>query len=100
MFIPNIHESLQEQSIDVVLNDKPGAFHAYISIGGLNYNRTLTFLRTLTPRWKQTVDYECTYQMKLIGTSFNQFGSVLTVSGVKLLVMRGKYVTLCISGLN
>ena len=70
-----------------------------LCISGLSYNRTLTFSRALTPRWKHTVDYECTYQMELIGTSFNQFGSVITVLGVKLLVVNGLNVTLCMTSM-
>ena len=33
-----------------------------------NHNRTQTIFRTLTPKWKQTSDYECTHQMELFDT--------------------------------
>ena len=42
-----------------------------------------TIFRTLTPKWKQTSDYECTHQMELFDTHFAYFGQVLLVSGLK-----------------
>ena len=48
--------------------------------------------RTLTPIEKQTPDYECTHQMGVFDTHFIQFGQVLAVSGLKLLVTSIQYV--------
>ena len=52
----------------------------------------MTIFRTLTPKEKQTSDYECTHQMGLFDTQFVQFGQVLPISGLKLLVTSIRYV--------
>ena len=60
--------------------------------GKINHNRTYTIFKTLTPKWKQTSDYECTHQMELFHTHFVYFGQVLAVSGMKLLVLSNRYI--------
>ena len=55
----------------------------------INHNLTQTILKSLTPKWKQTSDYECTHQMELFDTHFDYFGPILPVSGMKLLVISG-----------
>ena len=35
-----------------------------------NHNRTKALLRTVTLKWKQTTDYECTHEMELFDTNF------------------------------
>ena len=60
--------------------------------GKINNNRTQTLLTTLTPRWKQTSDYECTHQMAFFDTHFVYSSQVLHVSGPKTLDISTQYV--------